>query len=104
MFISYHRYFSGCGVPATLQQKAAVCPFLLTLLSGLLNTWSFSKKQQTQQKVFVFVFYKCANRHFFVNLKNSCTRSFQFDTEDWSVFRAVGHNNIEGGVTLEDDC
>lgn len=34
---SYHWYVSGCGVPDTLQQKAAVCPSLLTLLSGLPN-------------------------------------------------------------------
>lgn len=43
-FVSYHWYSSGSGEPVTLQQKAAVWPFLLAFDSGFFCTYRFSEE------------------------------------------------------------
>lgn len=43
-FASYHWYSSGSGEPVTLQQKAAVWPFLLAFDSGFFCTYRFSEE------------------------------------------------------------
>lgn len=95
---SYHWYSSAPGDPETLQQKAAVWPSLRTLLSGLLNTCSFSEKYKHDHKVILGC---CSSVR--VHPISPCTCSFQLDAKDRDSLTTVGHSGAQRGMTLQDE-